>query len=167
MSVVSNTGPLIALAKVDQLHLRERLFGQVYIPPAVHRELLAKSGLEAARLDEALSSFIQVKERPMFPAEVEALTNSLDVGEQEAVALAQQLSLPLVMDDRLGREAAQRLNVAVTGCVGVLIRAKQDSRVSSVRALLEQMRAQGYWLSDELIAAAASQAGEPGPLPNG
>jgi predicted nucleic acid-binding protein len=36
MSVVSNTGPLIALAKIDQLGLLERLFGQVPIPPTLN-----------------------------------------------------------------------------------------------------------------------------------
>ena len=51
MNIVSNTGPLIALAKADQLRLLESLFSQVHIPPAVHRELLAKSGVEAERLD--------------------------------------------------------------------------------------------------------------------
>lgn len=33
MSVVSNTGPLIALAKIDRLALLQRLFGEVFIPP--------------------------------------------------------------------------------------------------------------------------------------
>jgi uncharacterized protein len=60
MSAVSNTGPLIALAKVDQLDLLEQLFGQVHIPPAVQRELLARTGPEATRLDNALATFIQV-----------------------------------------------------------------------------------------------------------
>jgi len=32
MNIVSNTGPMIALAKVDHLDLLNKLFGQVYIP---------------------------------------------------------------------------------------------------------------------------------------
>ncbi len=32
MGIVSNTGPLIALAKVDQLDLLRVLFDQAYIP---------------------------------------------------------------------------------------------------------------------------------------
>ena len=44
MIVVSDTGPLIALAKIEKLSLLERLFEQVLIPPAVYRELLAKTG---------------------------------------------------------------------------------------------------------------------------
>jgi predicted nucleic acid-binding protein len=57
MTVVSNTGPLVALAKADHLLLLRVLYEEVLIPPAVHRELLAKSGPEAQRLDEALAEF--------------------------------------------------------------------------------------------------------------
>ena len=39
MSAVSDTGPLIALAKVDHLDLLEAMFHEVYILPAVHRIL--------------------------------------------------------------------------------------------------------------------------------
>ena len=68
MTVVSDTGPLIALAKVDRLSLLEDLFGQIHIPPIVHRELLAKSGPEAARLDDAFTHVIQVAQAPRLPS---------------------------------------------------------------------------------------------------
>jgi predicted nucleic acid-binding protein len=58
VSVVSNTGPLVALAKVDLLPLLQALFGEVEIPPAVYRELLAKGGAEAQRLDNAFKEYI-------------------------------------------------------------------------------------------------------------
>jgi hypothetical protein len=48
--VVSNTGPLIALAKIDRLPLLKALFERVRIPPAVHQELLAKKGEEMEHL---------------------------------------------------------------------------------------------------------------------
>jgi predicted nucleic acid-binding protein len=38
--VISNTGPLIALASIDQLELLHQLFEIVYIPPAVRAEIL-------------------------------------------------------------------------------------------------------------------------------
>jgi len=50
MAVVTNTGPLIMLAKIDQLTLLQQMFTTVFIPPAVHRELLAKSGPEVDSL---------------------------------------------------------------------------------------------------------------------
>jgi predicted nucleic acid-binding protein len=66
----------------------------------------------------------------------------------------------LVIDDSLGRTAARRLSLAVTGVVGVLIRARKEGLVPSVRPLLEEMRQHGYWLSDELLDIATRLAGE-------
>ncbi len=42
MKVVSNTGPLIGLAKIGQLLLLKSMYTEVLIPPIVHRELLGK-----------------------------------------------------------------------------------------------------------------------------
>ena len=160
MIVVSDTGPLIALAKVNSLSVLKHLFGQIYIPPAVYRELLAKTGPEAERLDDALAEFIAVTATPPVPLEVATATARLGSGEKQAVALAYERGALLLIDDRQGRSAAQRLGIMVSGVVGVLLQAKAAGLVSSVRALLDEMRFQGYWLSDEVITAAAWQAGE-------
>jgi predicted nucleic acid-binding protein len=53
--VVSNTGPIVAPAKADYLSLLPIFYGEVLIPPAVHRELLAKIGPEAQRIDDGLN----------------------------------------------------------------------------------------------------------------
>lgn len=158
--IVSNTGPIIALAKIDQLSLLEQMFTKVHIPPVVHRELLAKSGPESARLDTALSHFFEIAPPPQMSAEVKTATSRLDPGEQYAVALAFHLKALLLMDDRLGRRAAQQLSVPVTGVVGLLIRAKEANLVSAVRPLLNDMQKEGYWLSDVLLDTAAKLAGE-------
>jgi len=160
MSIVSNTGPLIALAKADRLGLLAALFGQVHIPPAVHRELLSKTGAEAGRLDAALAEWLLVANRPEASPEMEAALQSIDVGEREAITLAQQMGLPVIMDDRLGRQAARRLGLVVTGTVGVVLEAKRGELIPAVRPVLEAMQANGYWLSDDLIALAAALAGE-------
>jgi predicted nucleic acid-binding protein len=161
MTVVSNTGPLIALGKADQLALLKQLFGQVLIPPAVHRELLAKSGSESARLDEALMDLIQVTQSPPLSPEVKIATLRLDIGEQQVIALAYERKASLVIiDERLGRAAARQLGLTVTGLAGVLVRAKEAELIPAVRPLLEGIRQRGYWLSDEILDIAAKLAGE-------
>lgn len=85
MNAVSDTGPLIALAKVNRLDLLPRLFDRIEIPPMVHRELLAKSGPEAAALDQALDSFVQVTSLGDLPPAVVVATSRLDEGERQAI----------------------------------------------------------------------------------
>jgi predicted nucleic acid-binding protein len=160
MSVVSNTGPLIALAKIDRLALLQQFFGEVFIPPVVHRELLGKTGAEAGALDQALAAFVRVAQISEREPEVSAATQTLDAGERDAVVLSYQLGLSLIIDDRLGRQAARRLGLAVAGSAGVLIQAQRRGLIASVRQELEMMRSHGYWLSDDLIEAAAKFAGE-------
>ncbi|MCP4425717.1 MAG: DUF3368 domain-containing protein [Chloroflexi bacterium] len=160
MTIITNTGPLIALAKIDQLTLLQRLFESVSIPPAVQRELLAKSGPDADRLDTALHQFINVTTKPDLPAEVRVATDHLDDGERQAIALAYAEKTVLVIDERLGRYAARQLGITVTGSVGILIEAKQRGFIPAVVPLLQDIRHYGYWLSDNLVSIAAKLAGE-------
>jgi predicted nucleic acid-binding protein len=52
VKVVSNTGPIIALAKIGKLDLLKSLVGEVLIPPFVHKELFGKVGAEAVRIED-------------------------------------------------------------------------------------------------------------------
>jgi predicted nucleic acid-binding protein len=160
MTIVTNTGPLVILAKIDQLGLLQQMFSSVAIPPAVHRELLAKSSAEVSRLDAALMQFIEVVAEPKLPPAVKIVTNHLDAGEQQAIALAYARNTTLIIDERLGRQAARQLGLTVTGSTGILIEAKRRGHIQSIRPLLEAAREQGYWLSDELITIATKLAGE-------
>ncbi|HEX8200083.1 MAG TPA: DUF3368 domain-containing protein [Isosphaeraceae bacterium] len=160
MSVASNTGPLIALAKVDQLALLKTMFADVLIPPAVHRELLAKVGPEAQRLDDALQDFIRLQPMPPIAPEVDQATRGLGAGEQQAVALGIARGVLLLIDDRLGRAAARQLGANVTGVAGVLIQAKQTGLIPLVRPVQEAIRRNGYWLSDAVVESATKLAGE-------
>jgi len=45
--VVSNTGPLIALASIGQFDLLRRLFGKILIPPAVRAEVQDETSVAA------------------------------------------------------------------------------------------------------------------------
>lgn len=160
MTVVCNTGPLIALAKTDHLWVLERLFGKVIIPGVVHHELLAKFGTESERLERAFMAFVQVQHAFEKSTTVEFATQGLDAGERDAVALAYLLNLPLIIDDRLGRKAAQNLGLTVSGVVGVLVLARLQSLIPSASQVAVMMREQGYWLSDALIAHAQQEESE-------
>jgi len=160
MKVISNTGPLIALSKGGLLPLLKDLFSEIIIPHAVYRELLGRFSED---IDKALKEFIHVKEVSLEEYEIDAILSDLDEGEKEVIGLAYSLGeedVLLLMDDRLGREAAKKLGISFTGVVGVLLRAKEKGLLNSVGETLEKIRYNGYWLSDEIIEAAKTLAKE-------
>jgi uncharacterized protein len=85
--VVSDTSPINNLAAINQLHLLLRLYGTVLIPEAVYRELTDPNFPVAGATEVQTFDWIQtraVSDRTL----VEALSNELDIGEAEAIALA-------------------------------------------------------------------------------
>ena len=154
MIVVSNTGPLIALAKLDHMHVLDQMVPDgVFIPEAVQRELWAKAGFEADALEAALNGFIQMRKVEQVPEPVRFVTQALDKGEQQVVRLAASITEPklVLLDDYAGRKVAKQLNLDMTGTAGLLVRAKKNGLIPAVMPLLEALRKHGYWLSDELM----------------
>ena len=42
MIVVTDSTPIISLAKIDKLHLLRDIFGKIYVPNAVYKEVVLK-----------------------------------------------------------------------------------------------------------------------------
>ena len=160
VTIVADTGPIIAFAKVDRLALLAALFGTLAISPVVKQELFAKQSLESKRIKQALSRFLIEMPVAEVPPRVAIVTRNLDSGEAESIALAAHLNLPLLIDDASGRKVAMRLGTAVVGTIGVLLRAKQLRLVDTVLPIASEMRERGYWFSDDLLEQTALLATE-------
>lgn len=77
------------------------------------------------------------------------------------LALAQELSdAVVIMDDYKARSLAQRLGIKETGTLGIIIKAKHNGIIPSVRPLMERLRSTDFRFSDELEAQVYLQAGE-------
>lgn len=162
MKMVSNTSPIIGLAKIGRIFLLKGIAEEVLIPPLVYRELLGKIGSESEQIDRALNDFIHITGiMPLEPA-TESAVADLDEGEKQAIALAVTVKgdVLLLLDDRAGRQVAEKLNIPTTGLIGLLLLAKEKGLVGNVVPLIEELRDKGYWLSDEVIDVARRLAGE-------
>jgi len=62
MIVISNSSPIIALSRCDQLRLFQQLFGRIFIPDAVYEEtvLECKFPLQKESISQAINDFIIV-----------------------------------------------------------------------------------------------------------
>jgi uncharacterized protein len=153
MIVVSDTSPISALLIIEQAHLLAELFGEVVIPVAVHTELL--------RAHSDLPRWLRVEQVQSLPA-VAAYLRRVDAGEAEAIQLAKELGANrLLIDDLRGRNLAEEEGLRAIGLIGVLLLAKSQRRISSVRALIERLRIDAHvYLADAIILTALQSAGE-------
>jgi hypothetical protein len=159
--VVSNTSPLTNLAAIGQLDLLRQLHAHIHIPSGVWTELQAGGRRWPGWEDVATAAWIErhdVADRHL----VTVLGRDLDVGEAETIALALEIGADLVLlDEKEGRRAAQRLDLEIVGIVGLLIEAKASGYLDAVRPCLDQLRRDaGFYLSDRLYWHAISAAGE-------
>jgi uncharacterized protein len=156
--VVSNTTPIISLALIQKLDLFQQLYTEVWIPPAVESEILA-GGVRAGARELKSASYIQTK--PLRDSSRADLLSDLDRGEAEVIALALECKAGLVIiDERLGRLHAQRLNIPLTGVLGILLRAKQRGFLAEIKPLVFQLRHAGIRLSDDVVERVLTISGE-------
>lgn len=162
MKIVSDTGPIIGLAKIGKLDLLKVFSEEILIPSFVNKELFGKIGPESEHIERALNHFIHVTDVAALDSETEKIIADLDEGEKQAIGLASKMrgSVLLLLDDHAGRRAAAKLNIRTTGLVGVLLLAKEKGYVDKVGPLLIELRRNGYWLSDQVIEVTKRLADE-------
>lgn len=157
--VVSNTSPLLYLHQVGQLDLMRKLYGRIWIPPAVRLELQA--GLEQGVSVPDLGGFGWVEERPLRDRSLLPAVVDLGAGEAEAIALA--LAFPeslLILDDQLGRRIARLSGLTVTGTLGVLVKAKQAGLLQRMAPVIDALRHTTMYLTPHLIEMVLTEAEE-------
>jgi predicted nucleic acid-binding protein len=67
----------------------------------------------------------------------------------------------LLIDEKAGREVAVKLGVYVVGIAGILIDARIEKLIPSVKVLLERLeREANFWISRELRLHVLQLAGE-------
>ena len=158
--IVINTGPLLALiAALGDLTILKSLYTEVLVPAEVGSEILAggTSGFGVPQFIDAswLNKYSIEQTIPLF------LANTLDRGEASVIQLALSKGIKTVcIDEVVGRRAARLNGLSLTGSVGILLRAKREGLLASVKDAVQRMQKNGIWLSDKVIDFAFRQAGE-------
>jgi len=157
--VIVDTSPLQYLFQLGLLELLPALYGQVLIPEAVAREVAVGRSKSVAL--PVLDSLPWLTIRKVSSSAVLPLVSDLGAGEREVLALGIESSDPLlILDDALARRFAQRFQLAMTGTLGLLLRAKQIGRVERVEPFLDRLEALHFRLDEGTRASVLQIAGE-------
>jgi len=156
---ISDSTPLIALARIGELELVRRTLGEVLIPDAVYEEVVEARAEAAGAREVAEATW--VRRVSADPAVVAPLLLLVGRGEAEAIALAQAHPGSLLLtDDLKARKVAKSLGVEVQGCLGILQRAKRRGLISEIRPLTARLQSRGWRISERELEEFLRHSGE-------
>lgn len=135
-ATVLNTTVLSNFAQVDHIELIVDLPRLVTVP-AVQTELT--EGVETHRYLEhavtALEDDILVVEPSAAAHQIEqSLLETLDPGEAQALAVADDVGGTVITDDGDARSTANQRNIELTGSIGLLVRSVEADRITATTA---------------------------------
>ncbi len=156
--IVSNTTPLINFYSIERLDILEKLFGRIIIPEAVAKEIKEKEK-KFKGVEEVLNSnFIEVQKihNDTFSNNLKI---DLDDGEAEAIVLAKELKIRLILLDELSaRSLCKYHDLDALGTIGCLILAKEKGIVSTIKPFLDGIREKGnFWIKETLYESIISR----------
>lgn len=152
MIIVCDNSPLSGLIAIGELDLLQKIYGKIIIPKAVFEEILL---LQSNALD--INCFLDADWISVECVNFELFTDikfppKIHSGEKEAMLLFLQLNANwLIIDEHEGRKIATSLGINIVGLLGILIKAKQENYIKSLKDILERLeKKSNFRLSEKL-----------------
>lgn len=152
MLAVSDSTPLIHLAKIGKLNYLEKLFDNILIPKEVYEEIIIKgkkqNKSEVPMIEKAISNFIIVKD-------CNSTINqpNLDLGELKAISLCKEQKIRnLLIDENEGYDIALILGLKPLRTSAIILRLlnKKIINLKEFQESLINLSKSGYYLSAEI-----------------
>ena len=112
--IISDSTTIITLLNIDRLDVLKNIFSLVYIPKKVYDEVVIE---EKIILDKDFFVVKEISNKNLYTL----LSKSLDAGECEAIVLAKEMELSLIIDEKKGRKIASNLGINIFGFIGLLV----------------------------------------------
>ena len=134
--VICNSSCLIALDNIAMAPLLQSVYGHIAITEEVRNEF----GKEPEK-------WIEIK-RVTDRVALAVLETQVDLGEASTIALGLEIQNSLlILDDLKARKLANQLHLKYTGLLGILVKAKRQGILPSVRDVLRQLRSVNFRIS--------------------
>jgi predicted nucleic acid-binding protein len=148
-TIISDTSCFIILANIGELELLHKIYKSIITTVDI-----------ATEYGEPLPVWVEiVTVKDKYSQQL--LEMQIDKGESSAIALA--LETPdstIILDDYKARKIAGQLGLIFTGTIGVIIKAKLNGIIPSIKPLLEKIKQTDFRLSAEIELQALKEARE-------
>jgi len=135
------------LANISELEFLHKAYGQIVTTVDI-----------ATEYSEVLPEWVKVVTvKDKYRQQL--LEMQIDKGESSAIALA--LETPdstIILDDYKARKIANQLGLIFTGTIGVIIKAKLNGIIPSIKPLLEKIKQTDFRISAEIELQALKEA---------
>ena len=148
-TIISDTSCFIILNNINELDILHKVYGQITTTIDIANEF----GDKLPEWVEIIAVTDKYKQQ--------LLEMQLDKGESSAIALA--LEIPdsiLILDDYKARKIADKLGITYTGTIGVIIKAKLNGIIPSIKPILHKIKESNFRLSVEIEIQALKEAKE-------
>lgn len=147
--IISDTSCLIALDRINNLHILRETFDNVITTKEIEEEFGRK-----------LPDWIQIQ-KVRDENKKSELERIVDKGEASAIALALETqNCILIIDEKKGRELARKLKVQIIGTLKAILLAKQKGVIPSVKPLIDQLMKTNFRLDKKVITEILKEAAE-------
>ena len=141
MTVVSDSSPLITLARIRCFDLLPKLYDKIYIPREVYNEVVIDGATLPGAAEVSRSDWIEVRVvQNIEEVAATVVKFGLGTGEVSAIFLAKELAADIVlMDDWKARRCAGEEGLRVVGCIGILEDLYAQGHLSDLRDAYQQL----------------------------
>lgn len=147
--IISDTSCFIILKNIGEIDLLHKVYGKVVTTLDIAEEY-----------GEPLPEWVEIGTvKDKYSQQL--LEMQIDRGESSAIALAIETpNCTLILDDYKARKIAGKLGLNFTGTIGVIIKAKLNGTIASIKPILEKIKKTDFYLSIDIELLALEEAGE-------
>ncbi len=139
-TVISDTSTLIVFHKIEELELLQKVYGELLTTPEIAKEF-----------GETLPDWIKIQSANDKKYQ-NFLYTQVDYGEASAIALASEFDdVLLLLDDLKARKLATRLNLKITGTLGIIHKAKQMKIIDRVKPLIDKLLLTDFHITENIV----------------
>ena len=147
--IIADTSCFIILSNIGELNLLQKIYVNITTTIEVANEY-----------GQPLPDWVLIK-ASLNTHYQQILELQIDKGEASAIALAIEVDNSLlILDDYKARRIAVNLGLTITGTIGVIIKAKLNGIIPSIKPYLEKLKNTNFRLSEDVLQKALQEARE-------